>query len=172
VEPHVYERDGFAVTFWSYYRPVTDLGSPAEYADALHRLHAAMRSIEIEAPHFTERIAAAERLLTHRHETPGLADDDRLLLLDTLHAAGQAIRRHVNMDQLLHGEPHPGNLLSTPRGLLFTDLETCCRGPIEITDLWTRLGIGWDLNDPVARVHLGSEANMTLSEHLRALPSS
>ena len=60
VEPRVYERDGFAVTFWSYYRPVTDLGSPAEYADALHRLHAAMRRIEIEAPHFTERIAAAE----------------------------------------------------------------------------------------------------------------
>ena len=33
--------------------------------------------------------------------------------------------------QLLHGEPHPGNLLSTKTGLLFIDLETCCRGPIE-----------------------------------------
>jgi hypothetical protein len=131
VEPHVYERDGFAVTFWSYYRSVTDLDSPDEYADALNRLHAAMRSIEIEAPHFTERIAAAERLLTHSHETPALADDDRLLLLDTLHTAGQAIRRHVNVDQLLHGEPHPGNLLGTPEGLLFIDFETCCRGPIE-----------------------------------------
>src|SRR3954470_1063396 len=37
LEPKVYERDGFAVTFWSYYRPVTEPGSPAEYADALHR---------------------------------------------------------------------------------------------------------------------------------------
>ena len=127
----MYERDGFAVTFWSYYRPVTDLGSPAAYADALHRLHAAMRSIEIETPHFTERIAEAERLLTHRHETPALADDDRLLLLDTLHTAGQAIRRHASADQLLHGEPHPGNLLGTAEGLLFIDFETCCRGPIE-----------------------------------------
>jgi hypothetical protein len=132
VEPHVYERDGFAVTFWSYYRPVTDLGSPAKYAEALHRLHAAMRSIEIEAPHFTERIAEAERLLAHRHETPALAHDDRVLLLDTLHTAGQAICRHLNVDQLLHGEPHPGNLLSTPEGLLFIDFETCCRGPIEL----------------------------------------
>ena len=131
VEPQVYERDGFAVTFWSYYRPVTDPASPAEYADALHRLHAAMRSIEIEAPHFTERIAEAERLLTHRHETPALADDDRHLLLDTLHTASQAIRRHASADQLLHGEPHPGNLLGTAEGLLFIDLETCCRGPIE-----------------------------------------
>jgi len=33
--------------------------------------------------------------------------------------------------QLLHGEPHPGNLLSTKTGLLFIDLETCCRGPVE-----------------------------------------
>jgi thiamine kinase-like enzyme len=132
VESHVFERDGFVVTFWSYYRPVTDLGSPAEYADALRHLHAAMRSIEIEeAPHFTERIAEAERLLTQRHETPALADDDRLLLLDTLHAAGHAIRRHVTVDQLLHGEPHPGNLLGTTEGLLFIDLETCCRGPVE-----------------------------------------
>jgi Phosphotransferase enzyme family len=131
VQPRVYERDGFAVTFWSYYRPVTDLSSPAEYADALRRLHAAMRSIGIEAPHFTERIADAERLLTHRHETPALPDTDRLLLLDTLHTSGQAIRRHTTVDQILHGEPHPGNLLSTPKGPLFIDLETCCRGPIE-----------------------------------------
>ncbi|MEY2571130.1 MAG: hypothetical protein QOE63_1480, partial [Acidimicrobiaceae bacterium] len=34
-------------------------------------------------------------------------------------------------DQFLHGEPHPGNLLNTKDGLLFIDLETCCRGPVE-----------------------------------------
>jgi hypothetical protein len=33
--------------------------------------------------------------------------------------------------QLLHSEPHPGNLLRTKTGLLFIDLETCCRGPVE-----------------------------------------
>jgi hypothetical protein len=32
---------------------------------------------------------------------------------------------------LLHGEPHPGNVLTTKNGLLFMDLETCCRGPVE-----------------------------------------
>ena len=131
VEPRVYELDGFAVTFWTYYRSVADRGSPLDYAHALHRLHAAMRSVEIEAPHFTERIAAAERLLVHRHETPALVEGDRLLLLNTLRGAGQAIRGRVAADQLLHGEPHPGNLLSTSDGLLFIDFETCCRGPIE-----------------------------------------
>src|SRR5216683_7954480 len=34
-------------------------------------------------------------------------------------------------EQLLHGEPHPGNVLSTKDGPLFIDLETCCRGPVE-----------------------------------------
>ena len=33
--------------------------------------------------------------------------------------------------QLLHGEPHAGNLLATAHGPLFIDLETCCRGPVE-----------------------------------------
>jgi Phosphotransferase enzyme family len=33
--------------------------------------------------------------------------------------------------QVLHGEPHPGNVLSTRNGLVFIDLETCCRGPLE-----------------------------------------
>ena len=35
------------------------------------------------------------------------------------------------LEQLLHGEPHPGNVLRTQHGLRFIDLETCCRGPVE-----------------------------------------
>ena len=131
VEPRVHERDGFAVTFWSYYGDATELPAPGEYADALHRLHAAMRSVEIEAPHFTERVAEAQRLLTRRYETPALADDDRVLLLETLHTAGRTIARNGNADQLLHGEPHSGNLLGSPAGPVFIDLETGCRGPVE-----------------------------------------
>jgi thiamine kinase-like enzyme len=42
-----------------------------------------------------------------------------------------SISREGAGEQLLHGEPHPGNLLSTRSGPLFVDLETCCRGPIE-----------------------------------------
>jgi streptomycin 6-kinase len=33
--------------------------------------------------------------------------------------------------QVLHGEPHPGNVLRSTSGLLFIDFETCCRGPVE-----------------------------------------
>ena len=132
VDPRVYEGDGFAVTLWIYYEEVTpDQVSPAEYADALHRLHAGMRSVEIATPHFMERAAVAERLVTNRDATPALAEADRHLLLSTLQSARQQIHSRGAAEQLLHGEPHPGNLLSAQDGLLFIDFETCCRGPIE-----------------------------------------
>ncbi len=90
-----------------------------------------MRSVEIATPHFMERAAAAERLVTNPDATPALAEADRHLLVSTLQAARRQIRSRGAAEQLLHGEPHPGNLLSTKDGLLFIDFETCCRGPIE-----------------------------------------
>nr|WP_238412446.1 phosphotransferase [Saccharothrix deserti] len=62
---------------------------------------------------------------------PTLTEADRHLLLSTLQSARERIRSRGAAEQLLHGEPHPGNLLSTRDGLLFIDFETCCRGPIE-----------------------------------------
>ena len=35
------------------------------------------------------------------------------------------IRDRGAAEQLLHGEPHPGNVLSTANGLVFVDIETC-----------------------------------------------
>ena len=132
VEPRVYECDGFAVTLWTYYEPVTpEQNSPAEYAAALHRLHRGMRNVQIAAPHFMERAACAERLVTNREATPALAEADRELLVSTLHSAREQIHSRGAAEQLLHGEPHPGNLLSAQGRLLFVDFETSCRGPIE-----------------------------------------
>jgi len=132
VEPRVYQRDGFAVTLWTYYEVVSaDPDLPGAYVDVLQRLHTGMRSIEIATSHFLERAAEAERLVTHRDESPALAEADRHLLLRTLRSTRERIHSRGAAEQLLHGEPHPGNLLSTRDGLLFIDLETCCRGPIE-----------------------------------------
>jgi hypothetical protein len=131
VEPRVYKRDGYAVTLWSYYEPATPEITPADYADALERLHAGMRVLDVPTPHFTHRIASAEQLVTSRELTPELADADREVLTSALRRARQAIRDRCAAEQLLHGEPHPGNVLTTANGPLFVDLETCCHGPIE-----------------------------------------
>ena len=132
VEPRVYERDGFVVTLWTYYEPVTPREvSPADYANALAQLHAGMRTLDVTTPHFTDRVDQAQQLVASRDDTPALADADRELLGDTLRGLGRGIGERGGVEQLLHGEPHPGNVLTTKNGLLFIDLETCCRGPVE-----------------------------------------
>ena len=133
VEPRVYVRDRFAVTLWTHYEPMPPRAiAPPEYADALTRLHAGMRQIDVTAPHFTDRVAEAERLVGNPVHTPELADVDRELLRSTLRRLRRAIGHRAAEEQLLHGEPHPGNLLRTKEGLLFVDFETCCYGPVEL----------------------------------------
>src|SRR5512132_3592084 len=132
VEPRVYERDGFAVTFWKYYRPVTTQAiSPADYASALERLHEGMRRVDVATPHFIDRVTDAQQLVASRENTPSLAEEDRKLLSTTLRRLRRAIGDSGTAEQLLHGEPHAGNVLSTHKGPLFIDLETCCHGPVE-----------------------------------------
>ena len=131
VDPRVYEDDGFALTLWTYYETARNQVTSSDYADALQRLHAAMRNLEIAVPHFMERAAEAGRLVASRDATPALAEADRVLLLSTLRSARQQIHSRGAAEQLLHGEPHEGNVLSTQDGPLFIDFETCCRGPIE-----------------------------------------
>ena len=85
VEPLVYERDGFAVTLWTYYEPLTSPpSSAADQARALERLHAGMRTVHVTTPHFTDRVAQAAQLVASRDRTPALADSDRELLGITL----------------------------------------------------------------------------------------
>jgi hypothetical protein len=132
VVPRVYERDGFKITLWTYYepQPARDL-SPADYADALSRLHFGMQHVDIATPHFTDRVREAQLLVGSRDRTPDLGDADRDLLMNTFSRVMPVITGRGVPEQLLHGEPHPGNVLNTKNGPLFIDLETACRGPVE-----------------------------------------
>jgi aminoglycoside phosphotransferase (APT) family kinase protein len=130
--PEVFVRDDYVVTLWAYYEPVTTQAIPnAEYAGALERLHAGMRKVDLPTPHFTDRVSEAQTLVADQARTPELADPDRVFLASTLDRMRRAVSESGQPEQLLHGEPHPGNLLSTQTGPLFIDFETCCRGPIE-----------------------------------------
>jgi hypothetical protein len=128
VEPRWYEYGGFEVTLWTYYEPATPALSAARYANALDRLHAGMRMIDVPAPHFTTRAADAPGYIA---STSALDDMDRDLLSSRLRDLSRAVADRGAPEQLLHGEPHPGNVLSSKHGPLFIDLETCCRGPVE-----------------------------------------
>ena len=131
VEPHVYERHAFVVSLWTYYEHARQEVSPADYATALARLHAGMAKVDVTVPHFSDRVAEAQQLVASPDRTPGLEDSDRKLLSSTLRSQRHTISERSSVEQLLHGEPHAGNLLNTKSGPLFIDLETCCRGPVE-----------------------------------------
>jgi phosphotransferase family enzyme len=131
VEPRVHERHGFVVTLWTYYEQARQELSPTDYAKALERLHAGMANVDVTVPHFSDRVAEAQQLVASLDRTPGLEDSERKLLSSTLRSQRREISERSSDEQLLHGEPHAGNLLNTESGPLFIDLETCCRGPVE-----------------------------------------
>ena len=132
VSPDVYERDGYALTLWSHYESVaSEEVAPDNYANALAQLHTGMRTLDVSTPHFTDRAAEAEGLVASRDLTPTLSNEDRELLGNTLRTVPRVIGDRGVAEQLLHGEPHPGNVLGTKNGPVFVDLETCCRGPVE-----------------------------------------
>ena len=132
VEPRVHVRDGFVMNMWTFYEPVQPRQiPPADYAYALERLHAGMREVDLPTPHFTDRVAEAERVVGRREDSPALVDADRELLANTLRSLKRAVGDRGAAEQLLHGEPHPWNMLGTTNELVFIDFETGCRGPVE-----------------------------------------
>ena len=126
------EVDGFALTFWRF----LEASAPASYnpeatSAALARLHSGMRSVEVDVPHFTDRVAEAQALVESAELTPILTADERQLLAGRLTSIRDRIERRGVPEQLLHGEPHLGNMVTTADGPRFVDLETCCWGPVE-----------------------------------------
>lgn len=137
VEPRAYVRDGFVISIWTYYEPVPSRELPATgYAHLLERLHAGLRQIPITTPHFMDRVAETEQWVASRDVTPELAGADRELFANMLGSLRRSIVDRGAAEQLLHGEPHPGNLLSTKNGPLFIDFENAARGPVEYDLAW------------------------------------
>lgn len=124
--PHT--RDGWALTFFDYvphdpdHRP-----DPVAVGRALAVLHDGLRDfpgkLPLDGPIADmawildtlerERLVAADELAVLR------ADQDRLVA-----------RVRVLPVRPLHGDTHPGNLLSTPSGLVWNDFEDSWRGPL------------------------------------------
>ncbi|MBB3661342.1 MULTISPECIES: phosphotransferase [Prauserella salsuginis group] len=127
--PGPHGAGGDAVTFWRYVRhDRSAVPAPAEVAYTLEQVHAAARGYPGDLP--SDGPVAEARQLLHLlgDDVPdGLRTDlDRLA-----RAAAEAPGRNQALHgQALHGDAHPGNLLTTPRGLLWTDFEDTWFGPV------------------------------------------
>jgi aminoglycoside phosphotransferase (APT) family kinase protein len=136
VEPLVFVRDGFKISMWTYFEPVHRMLPPVEYAQLLGRLHGGLRQIDVAVPHFMERVAVSQQDIVSRDVTPDLSETDRELLANTLRDLGASIVNRGAAEQLLHGEPHPGNVFNTKNGPLLIDFENTVRGPVEFDLAW------------------------------------
>ncbi len=142
-EPRIIVRDGFKITFWTYYEPMQSPPiPPADYAQALGRLHAGLRQVDVSTPHAMDRVAAVQQDVASRDVTPDLAEADRRFLANTLCELKEAIVNRRVPEQLLHGEPHQGNVLSTKSGPLLIDFENTCHGPVEYDLGWVPREVG------------------------------
>ena len=112
VDPRVYQRDGFAVTFWRYYEQA---GMSSQQPPTRRHLSGCTRvwrtRCRCAALHRSPRGSPA---LVESHErSPRLGDSDRELLSWALRSRGRRVGERSRPDQLLHGEPHPGNVLTS-----------------------------------------------------------
>jgi hypothetical protein len=161
--PRVHRYDDLQVSLWRPIPAAAGTVAPDAYASALAHLHEGLRQVTVEAALAEDRILATRADVSHHDVTPDLPDADRALLVDTLHRLAAVIARDDTTSpvQVLHGEPHPGNVLLDPEhrhepdgGVRFIDFENVARGPVEYDLAWVPEAVVASYPGPVDRALL------------------
>jgi hypothetical protein len=119
VDPGPHEHDGRIVTFWRWVDHDPARADPAASGRALRELHDAFAEFDGSLP-TCDRLGEVRRLLA---SLPSSADLDEL--------ASFAARLRPLDGPPIHGDAHLRNVLWTPTGPLWGDLENICRGPVD-----------------------------------------
>lgn len=130
VPARVHVHDGVPVTFWEHVPAgPADYPAPDRFGAMLAELHAALRASGLDLP----RLAPLEdipRFLERAARRGAPAAADRACMQAAYDRLTAAIATS-GKDEPLHGDAHPGNLLSTPDGeWLWCDFEDTCSGPV------------------------------------------
>lgn len=137
IPPGPHEHLGYPINFWRFVSVTCDTPAPVEVGATLHHCHQLLHSFPDSLPELAILSETLELLETLRQRQ--LFPDETLELL----------RGHLqdSLDclagcpaQPLHGDAHPGNLLPTTDGLLWTDWEDTFCGPVE----WDLASILWN----------------------------
>lgn len=128
-DPGPHWRDGLAVSLWTFVPRSPERPEPAEFGVALARLHIATGGFPGELPVLATLRAQISNALAAL-DREGVLESGVLAALRDRHAEVLAgLDGPGGPELVLHGDAHPGNLLWTPAGWLWTDLEETCRGP-------------------------------------------
>ena len=127
--PH--RRDDLVLTFWEFVEELSGEVTPQEAGRALRALHDAISDYPQPLPPLWARLDRAQHVADDATALPALAGDDRRFLSETLRELRSRFEAFALDERPLHGGPHLANLLRTPAGPRWIDLDTVCRGPLE-----------------------------------------
>jgi hypothetical protein len=135
--PGPYEHLGYALNFWQFVTAIDVAPAPHLIGQTLYHCHLHMRSFQGTLPEFAILTECMDLLKTLKQR--GLFPSGTLRLLEKHLVSSLAVLREFPC-QPLHGDAHPGNLLNTTTGLLWTDWEDTFIGPVE----WDLASIIWN----------------------------
>jgi hypothetical protein len=115
VDPGPHDQDGFAITFWRWIDHDPARADPVAAGRSLRDLHDVLLRYPSELP-TCDRLDEVRSLLAELELDELLSFANRLEPLD---------------GRPLHGDAHLANVLWSPEGPLWSDLENACRGPVE-----------------------------------------
>jgi hypothetical protein len=133
--PHVHL--GHTLNFWQFVSVTNMQPEPRAIGGTLFQCHDLLRGFDGELPELailTESIALLDTLEKGGYFSSAIIE----LLRERLVSSANALA--VFPFQPLHGDAHPGNLLNTTIGLLWTDWEDTFLGPVE----WDLASIIWN----------------------------
>jgi Phosphotransferase enzyme family len=127
--PHFY--DGYAISLWNYVEHTPDERvSAVQAAPLLRELHGVLQGYPGDLPYLGPMLDEIPRWLRYLQVNRGLSGTDMMLLRESQWRLVEMLGKPQAHYQALHGDAHARNLLKTPRGLLWTDFEDACRGPV------------------------------------------
>jgi aminoglycoside phosphotransferase (APT) family kinase protein len=124
-DPGPYEHEGVLVTLWAHVDHDLARADPAAGGRALRALHAALADYPGSLPPCDRREEVADVLWRVTPSILASAEE-----LDLLRAAVRRLEP-LPPGRPLHGDAHLRNVLWTPDGPLWSDLENACSGPVE-----------------------------------------
>lgn len=132
--PGPHEHLGYPLNFWRFVTAIDTPADPAEIGCTLHQCHTVLRTFPEPLPNLAI-ITESLEILRDRELFPPLTQQ---LLRDHLISSLEVLSQYPH--QPLHGDAHPGNLMNTNEGLLWTDWEDTFSGPVE----WDIASIIWN----------------------------
>lgn len=131
IAPGPHAQDGMTITFWEFVEH--DRGYTPSVEDTgclLRELHTALRGYRGELRRLSP-FAEIPQWLDEVERWNAVNEADLAMLRRGYAQVAARIDALKLVEQPLHGDAHKKNVLKTSRGLIWTDFEDACSGPVE-----------------------------------------